>query len=109
MNRSYKLSLEIHKMTLNFPKIEQYGGIADQLRRSSKSIPVNITEGYAKRYIYPQDFKRFLSTALGSCEETELWLMMSKDLGYIDEQDFLKFSSEYTQIGKMIVSFIKKI
>ena len=108
-NRSYELSLKIHKITLNFPKIEQYGGIADQLRRSSKSIPANITEGYAKRYIYPQEFKRFLSTALGSCEETELWLMMSKDLGYIKDQEFKKLSSEYSQIGKMIVSFIKKL
>ena len=59
--------------------------------------------------IYPQEFKRFLSTALGSCEETELWLMMLKDLSYINEQDFSRLSNKYTQIGKMIVSFIKKL
>lgn len=35
-NISYKLMLEIHKITLTYPKIEQFGGIADQLRRSSK-------------------------------------------------------------------------
>ena len=47
--RAYALSLKIHKLIQAFPKIEQYGGIADQLRRSSKSITANIVEGYTKQ------------------------------------------------------------
>ena len=46
--RSYRISLEIHRMTLELPRIEQYG-LADQLRRASKSIPVNLAEGHGKR------------------------------------------------------------
>ena len=48
---SYQLAIDIHKATLEFPKIEQYGGIADQLRRSSKSITANIVEGFGKIHI----------------------------------------------------------
>ena len=46
--QAYKLALITHKLTLDFPKLEQYAGIADQLRRSSKSIVANIVEGFAK-------------------------------------------------------------
>ena len=57
---SYRLMLDIHKITLSFPKIEQYGGIADQLRRSSKSITANITEGFGKQSFYKDEFKKML-------------------------------------------------
>ena len=43
--RSYRLSLELHRMSLTFPKTEQFGGLADQLRRSSKSVCGLIVEG----------------------------------------------------------------
>ncbi|TGT90609.1 four helix bundle protein, partial [Mesorhizobium sp. M5C.F.Ca.ET.164.01.1.1] len=45
--RAYAVSLEIHKATLAFPRIEQYA-LADQLRRSSKAICANLAEGFAK-------------------------------------------------------------
>ena len=46
--RAYRVSLEIHKVSLEFPKIEQWA-LGDQLRRASKSIPANIAEGLASR------------------------------------------------------------
>lgn len=45
--KSYTLALEIHKVSKNFPKEEQYS-LTSQLRRSSKSICANIVEGQAK-------------------------------------------------------------
>ena len=80
---SYKLMIEIHKLTLTFPKIEQYGGIADQLRRSSKSITANIVEGFGKQHFFKGEFKRMLVYSIGSCDETILWIKASRDLGYI--------------------------
>ncbi len=38
--KSYQFALEVHRMSLQFPKLEQYE-LASQLRRSSKSIPGN--------------------------------------------------------------------
>jgi four helix bundle protein len=46
--RAYKISLIIHRETLRFPKLEQYG-LADQLRRATKSICANLAEGYARQ------------------------------------------------------------
>ena len=105
--RSYKISLDIHKITQSFPRIEQYGGIADQIRRSSKSIVANIVEGYAKQNFYKADFKRMLIYSLASCDETQLWIEMSRDLGYIDDILFNKIYQELDEIGKMLYRFIK--
>ena len=62
--RAYKLSLEVHKESLEFPKYEQFE-LGNQLRRASKSIVMNIAEGYAKSSSSPE-FKRFIMMALGS-------------------------------------------
>ena len=43
--RAYRISLDLHRASLQFPKIEQYAGLADQIRRASKSICGNIAEG----------------------------------------------------------------
>ena len=45
--RAYAISLEVHRTSLAFPQIEQYA-LADQVRRASKSICVNLAEGYAE-------------------------------------------------------------
>ena len=44
--RAYAVSLEVHRMSLVFPKIEQRA-LGDQIRRASKSICANIAEGLA--------------------------------------------------------------
>ena len=46
--RAYKLSLDVHKATLSFPKVEQYA-LADQMRRASKAICATLSEGYGKK------------------------------------------------------------
>jgi four helix bundle protein len=46
--KSYKLVLEIYKITNDFPKSEIYG-LAQQMRRASVSIPSNIAEGYGRK------------------------------------------------------------
>ncbi|MDX8460915.1 four helix bundle protein [Mesorhizobium humile] len=71
--RAYVVSLEIHKATLAFPKIEQYA-LADQLRRSSKAICANLAEGFAKQPHSKAEFARFISMAMGSCSEVETWI-----------------------------------
>ena len=66
--RAYQLSLEIHRVSLTLPPIEQRA-LADQLRRASKSICVNVAEGFAKRVYSQAEFKRFLLMSLGSSDE----------------------------------------
>ena len=102
---SYRLMLQIHQLTLKYPKKEQYGGIADQLRRSSKSITANIVEGFGKQRFYKDEFKRMLVYSIGSCDETILWIKTSADLGYIDNQIRNKYIKEYKILVKKISTF----
>ena len=99
--KAYKVSLEIHKKTLVFPKEEQYV-LADQMRRASKSICANLAEGYAKRAASNAEFQRFLMMSVGSAEEMRVWIRYAFDLGYITDQDWQSWRSEYQDIAKML-------
>ena len=106
--RAYKISLEIHKLTKNFPKDEQFS-IADQLRRSSKSICANLAEGFARQVASKKEFKRYILIALGSSDETRVWLRYCLDLGYIEKEKWESLSAEYKEISKMLHGFYKAV
>ena len=106
--RAYGVSLEVHKASLAFPQIEQYA-LADQIRRASKSICVNLAEGYAKRVASQVDFKRFLVIALGSSDEMQIWSRYCLDLGYIDETVADRWVREYEAISGMLQALMRKV
>jgi four helix bundle protein len=78
--RAYRLSLELHRASLEFSRIEQFA-LADQLRRASKSICANLAEGFAKQGYSAAEYRRYLMAAVGSSDETQLWLRYCIDLG----------------------------
>ena len=104
--KSYKLSLTIHKLTQKYPDYEKYE-LASQLRRAATSIPLNIAEGYGKKES-GADFKRYLKIALGSSNEVEVLIDLSYDLGYINERTHKELSEENTSLRKQIYTLIKK-
>ena len=99
--RAYRLSLELHRASLNLPRIEQRA-LGDQIRRASKSIPVNIAEGFGKQAGSVAEFRRFLRIAMGSADEMRVWARYCFDLGYIDEATWQRWRDEYQAIAKMI-------
>lgn len=99
--RAYKISLELHTASMEFPKREQYG-LADQVRRASKSICANIAEGFAKQHHSKAEFKRYLVMAIGSSDEMRVWLRYCLDLSYITEDTWSKWRDEYIEISKML-------
>ena len=99
--RAYKVSLEIHKLNMDFPKSEQYG-LADQVRRASKSICANLAEGFAKQHHSRAEFKRYLIMAIGSSDEMRVWLRYCLDLSYITEETWNHWRDEYSEISKML-------
>ncbi|MCA0047740.1 four helix bundle protein [Mesorhizobium sp. B283B1A] len=101
--RAYAVSLEIHKATLAFPKIEQYA-LADQLRRSSKAICANLAEGFAKQPHSKAEFARFISMAVGSCSEVETWISYASDLEYISKTQLDRWQQFYSHIYGMLVN-----
>ena len=99
--RAYRVSLEVHRMTLKMPNIEQYG-LADQIRRASKSICANLAEGFGKQSQSKAEFRRFVRMSMGSADEMRVWLRYCFDLGYIEEQAWHAWREEYEQIAKML-------
>jgi four helix bundle protein len=102
--KAYALSLEIFETSKTFPKDEKYS-LTDQIRRSCRSIPVNIAESWAKR-LYIKAFVNKISDALGEEFETEVWINTSYDLKYIDAQIHDKLISKYDEIHKMLISML---
>ena len=104
--RAYRISLVIHKASKKFPKHEQFF-FAKQLRDSSKSIGANIVEGVAKQFYSKREFKRFLVIAIGSSDETRMWVRYAYDLGYITKETWQDWSNEYRAISKMLHGLYK--
>ena len=97
---SFDLAMDIFDCTKQYPKEEKYS-LTDQLRRSSRSIVANISEGWGKRQ-YPQTLKRHLIDSLGSLEETKTWLKFSLDCGYLPEEKFKELFSRCEEVGSKL-------
>src|SRR5947207_2097428 len=106
--RAYAVSLDLHQASLQFPKIEQFGGLADQMRRASKSICANLAEGFGKQRQSNLEFKRYLLMAIGSADEMQVWLKYCADLEYIDQTMCAHWRDEYRQIARMLQSLHSK-
>src|SRR4051812_38284169 len=100
--RAYRLSLGLHRVSLTFPRIEQFAGLGDQLRRASKSVCGLIVEGQGRQAESAKEFARYLMMAVGSAEETKLWLRYSADLGYIEPRQAERWRMEATEIIRML-------
>ena len=85
--KSYRLVLEIYKISENFPENERYG-LVSQIRRAAVSIPSNIAEGYGRNY--NKEYKQFLSIAYGSLCELETQYLLSIDLKYILKHEIIE-------------------
>ncbi len=105
-NLSHQLVIEIYKSTSRFPKEELYG-LAQQMRRSAYSIPMNLVEGAARRS--SKEFAHFVDIAIGSCEEVRYQLYLSRDLGYITESECRRLDSEYEKVKMMLTKLIGRI
>ena len=99
--RAYRVSLEVHQASLDFPRIEQFA-LADQIRRASKSICANLAEGFGRQRQSRPDFRRFVTMAIGSADEMQVWTLYCRDLGYIDADVAGRWRSEYRDIARML-------
>jgi four helix bundle protein len=104
--KSHQITLDIYKVSACFPKEETYS-LTNQLRRAAASIPANIAEGCGKNS--QADLANFLNIALGSANETEYFLILSKDLHYLNEQDFTTLSNNINEIKAMLIGLIGKV
>lgn len=94
-------AMSIFELTKNFPKEEQYS-LADQIRRSSRSVCANICEAWRKRR-YKLSFMSKLSDAETEAAETQVWIEFAFRCKYIDKDTFEKLVNHYDRvIGKLV-------
>ena len=104
--KSYKLTLNVYKLTKKFPKEELYA-LTSQIRRCVVSIPSNIAEGFTR---YKKlEYIQFLRISFGSGAELETQLSIAKDLGYISETEFKEVNDLLQEVMKMLNSLISKL
>jgi len=96
----FQVAVKSFKVVSSFPKEEKYS-LTDQVVRSSRSVAANIAEGWGKR-IYENEFKRHLVYAMGSLEETKVWMMFAKDCGYITVEKFNEITEKFNNVGGKI-------
>ena len=104
--KAHDFVLESYKITENYPKKELYGLIS-QLRRAAISIPANIAEGYRRKG--KAEKLRFFNISQGSLEECRYYLILSKDLKYINDQQFLLLTEKMEEASKSLNSYCKKL
>lgn len=102
--QGHALVLMVYKATQNFPKEEIYG-VTSQLRRATASITANIAEGFA-RYRFKDKIK-FYYQARGSVAETQNFLFLIKDLGYISSEQFQIIGSKTKDVYQLINGLIR--
>ena len=102
--RADVLSKEIHKLTMDFPGFEKFE-LGSQMRRSSASVPDNISEG--TRGSSDKDFINFLRMARGSVKELETQIGRTFEAGYLERGVMNKYLKELEEIGKMLSGVIR--
>lgn len=100
---SIELVKSIYQKTADFPSDERFG-LTNQMRRCSVSIPSNIAEGFGR--VSDKELIHFLYISLGSSSELDTQLIISKELKYLNEEDFVSLSFLNERIGKMLSSLI---
>ena len=102
----HQITLDVYKLTISFPKDEQYG-LTSQMRRASSSVPANIAEGCGRES--EVEFRRFLSIANGSATELEYFLILVKELKFGSEIAINDLALKVDQLKKSLNKLISKI
>ena len=101
-----RLAVECSLVSKKFPDYEQ-SRLADQLRRASYSVVLNIAEGSSRRG--SREYRKFLDTAHGSLAEVETALGLARQLGYLDPVEFGRLEALATETGKTLFGLLRKI
>lgn len=104
--KARKLSLAIFRITKRFPMEEVYS-LTDQIRRSSRSIGAQIAEAWAKRR-YEKHFVSKLTDSDGEQQETQHWIDIALDCGYISQEEAESLLEKCSEIGRLLGGMIAK-
>lgn len=100
--KAHAFVLAVYRITKLFPDDEKYG-LTSQFRRAAVSVEANIAEGYKK--ISRADKLRFFNIAQGSLEECRDYHILSRDLKYINNQEFEELHCKLEETSKLLNAY----
>lgn len=104
--KAHQFTLSVYVESKNYPKEEIYS-LTSQLRRAAYSMPANIAEGCGKNT--QPDFAKYLNIASGSANESEYFVLLSKDLGYLTIDKYETLTKLINEIKAMLIALISKV
>jgi four helix bundle protein len=102
----HQFVLNVYRVTQNFPDFERFG-LGSQFQRAAVSIAANIAEGFRK--LSQADKLRFMNIAQGSLEECRYYCILSRDLGYVDNNTYDLLSSNVNETSLLLNLYVKGI
>ena len=99
--KAVELAVRVYGLTGGFPKQEIYG-LSAQMRRAGVSIASNIAEGAARGT--RRDFRQFVKQAEGSNCELQTQLLISRELGFGDEEACETVETLSNEVGRMLTA-----
>ena len=103
--KAFRLTGELFRLTKRFPKEETYS-LTDQIRRSSRSVCANIAEAWRKRR-YPASFVSKLTDSEGEAAETQTWIQIAVDCGYLSREEGKSLVRSCDEIIRMLASMAR--
>lgn len=104
--KAHAFVLLVYSITSRFPNEEKFG-LTSQFRRAAVSIEANIAEGYKK--LGRADKLRFMNISQGSLEECRDYIILSRDLLFIDQAQFCLLYSAIEETSKLLNGYIRGI
>lgn len=101
---SRSLALKVYSVTSKFPKQESFS-LVDQMRRCAISISSNIAEGFSRNS--QKEKRQFYYMSLGSVTELQNQLILSKDLNYVNNEEFSDVYEQTIRVHKLTNGLIK--
>ena len=99
------LVISVYQITKKFPK-EERSSLTDQMRRAATSITSNIAEGFGRKGM--REKIQFYYTAQGSLTELKNQILIAKDVGYLDQDNFKKLVGQSNITHKLLQGLISK-
>ena len=104
--KAHGFVLDIYQATKKYPEVERFA-LCSQFQRAAVSIPANIAEGYKK--LGRADKLRFMNIAQGSLEECRYYIILSRDLSYINQQEYDCLNVKLEEISRLLNQYIKRL
>jgi four helix bundle protein len=101
----YELAMLIFRVSQRFPTEERYA-LTGQIRRSSRSVSMNLREAWVKRR-YLAHFISKLTDCDGENSETDTSLDFARDCGYLSAEEHKDLTARCTEIGRMLGAMLQ--